>query len=100
MPATVVLTRPALRNQALAQQPGLEGARVLCLPALELTALVADPAGLPAPAEYDLVVFVSSYAAQLFLDIYADGQPHPRWPAHALLGTVGLASARPLLESG
>src|SRR5690606_29462496 len=51
------------------------------------------------PEDYDLVIFVSGYAAQVYLTQLQDLAGKTQWPAHVLAATVGPASARVLREA-
>lgn len=95
MQPTAVLTRPAGRNEALAARLSAAGWQALMLPALVLEPLeTADP--VPAPGDFDLVVFVSGNAARLYL---AQAKLPEGWPAATLAATVGPASAQALREA-
>ena len=95
MQPTAVLTRPAGRNEALAARLCAAGWQALLLPALVLESLeYTDP--IPAPGDFDLVVFVSGNAARLYL---AQANLAEGWPAATLAATVGPASAQALREA-
>jgi uroporphyrinogen-III synthase len=100
MKANVVLTRPQGKNTQLASRLAADGWQALTLPALTLHPLITDAAQLPAPDDYDLVVFVSSNAVKFFLDLLGQRGNGDYWPAGTLAATVGHASARPLYDSG
>lgn len=87
-----VLTRPAGRNEALADRLRGAGWTPCILPALEIQPLPAD-AGLPRPADFDLVVFVSANAARCYLDQLAQAGAPQAWPPAVAAATVGPASA-------
>jgi len=92
----VFLTRPAGRNGTVSLRLKALGLHVHELPALELRALTPARA-VPLPQAYDLVVFVSRYAAQRYLQLLAEAPSAPsRWPAATLAATVGASSARAL----
>ncbi len=112
-PVQVFLTRPQGRNGTVPAR-----LRALCmnvheLPALELRPLPA-PASVPLPADYDVVVFVSRYAAERYLQWLGStpnfstsrsaGAPAPslstEWPTETIAATVGASSAQALLKSG
>lgn len=98
--ALVVLTRPVGRNEGLAAQLAEQGIASLNLPALTL-GLSADAAqGWVSPDAFDLLVFVSGYAADCYLQCWRQCGASLHWPEHTLAATVGAASARPLLASG
>ncbi|MGB6103669.1 MAG: uroporphyrinogen-III synthase [Pusillimonas sp.] len=97
MNASVVLTRPQGKNEALARRLAATGLQTLLLPALHIRPLAHDPGSIPPPAEYDLIVFVSGHALRLYLDTLSEHTRSSGWPAHTLAATVGAASAR-LLE--
>ncbi|WP_019938654.1 uroporphyrinogen-III synthase [Bordetella sp. FB-8] len=95
MRPTVVLTRPVGRNEELASRLSAAGWQALTLPALVIEPLHhAGP--VPAPGDFDLVVFVSGNAVRLYLAQVglADG-----WPVGTLAATVGPSSARALREA-
>lgn len=96
----VVLTRPEHRNAALASRLNDAAMDVMCLPALRLKALNTSEQQMRWPGDYDLVVFVSSHAAQSYLDRISILRPGSTWPAHVRLATVGYASAQPLYQAG
>lgn len=96
---TVVLTRPAHRNAALATRLERCGATVLCLPALQLVSLDDGVQHVPEPDAYDLIVFVSSHAAQSYLDRFRSLRSDLKWPKDVTVATVGQASAQPLLQA-
>nr|WP_186332211.1 uroporphyrinogen-III synthase [Bordetella genomosp. 13] len=98
MSPIAILTRPAGRNEALAQRLSAAGWHSLCLPALAIEPLPADGPP-PLPHDYDLVVFVSGNAARLYLDRVAPHLPQG-WPAGCVAATVGPGSARVLADSG
>lgn len=95
----VILTRPAHRNKTLAARLTSDGFNVLCLPALSLQPLLEAGQAIPVPADYDLLVFVSGHAVQLYLDAIGRQQPDTAWPRHAYAATVGYASAEPLYRT-
>ncbi|SAI71974.1 uroporphyrinogen-III synthase [Bordetella ansorpii] len=98
MSPIAILTRPAGRNEALAQRLSAAGWHALCLPALAIEPLPAD-GPLPMPHDYDLAVFVSGNAVRLYLDRLAPHLPQG-WPAGCTPATVGAASAQVLEASG
>src|SRR5690606_11488918 len=98
MNARVVLTRPQGKNEALAERLIAAGLEPLVLPALRIQPLRQDPADIPIPADYDLIVFVSGHALRLYLAALSGCGAGGDWPARTLAATVGAASAR-LLEA-
>jgi len=94
--ALVLLTRPAGRNEALVQALHAQGITALCAPLLTVSPHPHARQSWPDPANFDLIIFVSGYAAQCWLQC----TPTPGWPAHTLAATVGVASAQPLSTSG
>ncbi|CAM4155294.1 uroporphyrinogen-III synthase [Bordetella muralis] len=94
-----ILTRPAGRNDALAQALGAAGWQTLDLPALELRPLAVASADLPLPQDFDLVIFVSGHAARTYLNQLRDLAGQTDWPAAVSAATVGPASARALRET-
>lgn len=99
-PIHVFLTRPRGRNGSVPQRLRDLGMTVWELPALELHPLcVAGP--LPRPEDYDVIVFVSRYAVQRYLELLAAETDNTvEWPRHSMAATVGVSSARALFESG
>jgi len=93
----VFLTRPSGRNDALLRRLSDQGARALELPALELLPLQVPPV-LPVPADYDMLVFVSAYAARCYLECL--NKAKLTWSDTTWAATVGPSSARALLSSG
>lgn len=100
MKPTLILTRPRLRNESLARRLEGLGCPVLSLPALELAPCAPSGDALPRPEDFDLVVFVSSFAARVYLDALKSQHAGDHWPAHTVAATVGAASARPLYDAG
>src|SRR5690625_2296850 len=100
MSAFVVLTRPASRNESLAKRLATDGFDVACLPALELETLVDAPGQMIWLDDFDLVVFVSSHAAQSYIDCMQQWRPGVVWPAGVRVATVGHASAEPIYQLG
>ena len=96
----VVLTRPEGRNDLLAARLMAKGFRTLALPALSIQPLETDPFALPVPHAYDLIVFVSSNAVRIYLDLLEQGDCAAKWPSATLAATVGQASAAPLYQAG
>jgi len=90
--ATAVLTRPAGRNQALAQALQAQGVHCLDLPALSLTPTTKP---MPAPQGFDLVFFASGFAAQCYLRAYPSA-----WPAGVLAAGVGQGTLAAIHASG
>lgn len=100
MPVThVFLTRPVGRNGEVPGRLQQVGMVVHELPALELRPL-PRPASVPQPAGYDLVVFVSRYAAQRYLAWLREQNARFTWPPHTLAATVGATSAQVLHDAG
>jgi len=97
---TVILTRPEHRNAMLAARLRDSGLDVLCLPALRLVPRDVCAQQMPLPENFDLLVFVSSHAAQSYLDRFRALRPNPVWPGHTRVATVGHASAEPLFQAG
>ncbi|MGE8655567.1 MAG: uroporphyrinogen-III synthase [Achromobacter sp.] len=97
-PRVAVLTRPAGRNEALADRLRGAGWTPCILPALDIQPLTLAAADLPRPADYDLVVFVSGNAARVYLDQLARADGPAAWPAGVIAATVGPASAAGLRE--
>lgn len=85
-----VLTRPAGTSPTLARSLAEQGWQVHEWPALSLTPVNAGE--FPLPSAYDLVVFVSGYAARCYVTrLHTQG--HGAWPNHVPAATVGPASA-------
>lgn len=99
MSSLAILTRPAGRNEVLAHGLYEAGWQVLALPALELRALPVTAGVLPLPQHFDLVVFVSGFAVQTYLDQLRTVAGQERWPASVPVATVGPASAKAFRES-
>ncbi len=99
-PRIAVLTRPAGRNETLADRLRGAGWQASILPALEIHPLSIASEDLPRPADYDLVVFVSGNAARQYLDQIALADGAVAWPAHVAAATVGPASALALRQTG
>jgi uroporphyrinogen-III synthase len=101
MSATIVLTRPQGRNDALAAILAAHGLRVLQLPALLIEDCPQTSEILPAPEIYDLVVFVSSQAFNSYRRLlFNQGKSTMKWPAATWAATVGPSSAATLMQSG
>jgi len=77
-----ILTRPAGRNEDLAQQLTAHGVTCSILPALTLTPTTGAA---PLPQDFDLVLFVSRFAVQCYLKCL----PALTWPAGVLAAGVG-----------
>ena len=96
----VFLTRPESRNGSVPERLRGLGMGVVELPALSLRPL-PSPHSVPAPQDYDMVVFVSRYAAARYLEMLNEGASgQPRWPASTIAATVGASSARALYDAG
>lgn len=93
-----VLTRPAGRNEALADRLRAAGWTPCVLPALAIHALPVAADDLPRPADHDMVVFVSGNAARQYLDQLARIGACTAWPRQVVVATVGPASAAGLRE--
>jgi len=91
--ATVVLTRPAGRNESLVRPLTAHGVRCVVLPALERTP-TATPA--PSPQDFDLILFVSGFAAQCYLQ----GLQAADWPDGVVAAGVGSSTLRAIRECG
>jgi len=88
----VVLTRPEGRNEALARRLQARGCLTLALPALTIVPL-PDPAALPLPSDYDLVVFVSSAAVRAYAEQLRQIVSMRQWPLHVPVACVGPTTA-------
>ncbi|MFA7670054.1 MAG: uroporphyrinogen-III synthase [Burkholderiaceae bacterium] len=93
----VFLTRPRGRNGSVPARLRELGMGVHELPALELLPLT--PPVVFQPGDYDVVVFVSRYAALRYLQLLGLSGAGP-WPAGTVAATVGAASAGALRRSG
>lgn len=95
----VFLTRPAERIGSVPDRLRAAGICSFSLPALEVR---PRPVGkIPDPAAYDLVLFVSRYAAQRYLQLLEDATgEHCSWPKLTLAATVGASSAVVLKQAG
>ncbi|MVW72180.1 uroporphyrinogen-III synthase [Bordetella sp. 15P40C-2] len=98
MPQIAILTRPEGRNDVLADGLRQAGWQVLALPALSLRPLPVPAGELPLPEQFDLVVFVSGYAAQVYFRQWREATGQARWPANVPAATVGPASATAVRE--
>lgn len=99
-PLKVFLTRPEGRNGSVPRRLREQGMVVSELPALALRPLAA-PEPLPPPGHYDVVVFVSRYAVQCYVELLrAGGGPSWAWPVQTIAATVGASSAQALLQAG
>lgn len=96
----VVLTRPEHRNAALAARLQTDNMDVVCLPALRLQPLAMSEQHMLWPQDFDLLVFVSSHAAQSYLDQIHALRPGLVWPSRVRVATVGHASAKPVYQTG
>lgn len=94
----ILLTRPEGKNEGLAERLQANGLSPLVVPALQLSPLRVSPEYLRLPSGYDLVMFVSGYAAHCYLQLLR-GQ-RVLWPESTFAATVGQGSARVLLRSG
>lgn len=88
---TVLLTRPAHRNQRLAQGLQREGITTISLPALQVVPLIEQVPEDYAPGHFDLVVFVSGVAAECYLRPLFQ-QEGCSWPSSTKIGTVGVST--------
>ncbi|AQS50771.1 hypothetical protein PAEH1_02905 [Paenalcaligenes hominis] len=96
--ATVVLTRPAGKNEALAQALIPYGIKPLVLPALALTSTIDQLPPKLTPQHFQLLIFVSAQAVRFYLKALANtGQT---FSPHQAIATVGAASAVPFYEAG
>ncbi|MCQ9616196.1 uroporphyrinogen-III synthase [Paenalcaligenes niemegkensis] len=91
---TAVLTRPQGRNEALEQALLQRGIPSLILPALQLEAIDFFDEFHHHPANYDLIVFVSSTAVSCYLE--ALRLRSITWPEGLCAASVGAASASAL----
>jgi len=94
----ILLTRPAGRNEALENSLQARGSRVICAPLLTVNLHPQARENWLEAAAFDLIIFVSSYAAQCWLQVFTSKSDAPCWPAHTLAATVGTASAQPLRD--
>ena len=95
----VILTRPAHRNTTLAARFTEDELSVLCLPALRLQSVLGTAQHVPGPEGFDLLVFVSGHAVQLYFDNLRRLRPDHVWPQGVRVATVGYASAEPLYQT-
>lgn len=95
----VFLTRPEGRNGSVPQRLRALGMQVSELPALAVQPLT--PSVVPLPDGYDVLVFVSRYAVQRYMELWAEnGGTAADWPLGTVAATVGASSARALSEAG
>lgn len=100
MKASVFLTRPEGKNQTLAALLHNAGIASVTVPALEVQP-IQDPAfPVPVPDDYQLLVFVSSQAANFYMQAIKADVTGFSWPISTYVATVGWASAQPLYEAG
>jgi len=92
----ILLTRPAGRNEALANHLQAQGMQAICAPLLTVNLHPQAHENWLEAAAFDLIIFVSGYAAQCWLQVSASKTGAPHWPARTLAASVGAASARPL----
>ena len=95
----VILTRPAHRNTTLAARLANDKINVLSLPALRLQSMLGSAQHVPGPEGFDLLVFVSGHAVQLYFDNLCRLRPDYVWPQAVRVATVGYASAEPLYQT-
>ncbi len=100
MKASVVLTRPQGKNEQLGRRLQAAGFSTIALPALSVSPLIQDGNELPPPGNYDLIVFVSSGAVAMYLDLLGRRTNQGAWPERTMVATVGRSSAQPLYDSG
>lgn len=94
-----LLTRPAERNQPLAEYLATQQIASLCLPALELKPMQFD-LHTHLPLHYDWLVFVSSMAVKSFFQAYKQTKPNPMvWPATVKAAAVGAATAQAIQQA-
>ena len=86
--ATVFLTRPAGRNEALASRLRAEGLAAVLAPALAIRSL---PTPRPRPVDGNLYLFVSRQAVDAYFSLVRTA-----WPAGAWAAAVGGATAQAL----
>lgn len=98
MAGHILLTRPDGRNDVLAGRLSDAGLSPLVVPALQLSPIPVTPENLLLPSAYDLLMFVSGFAAKCYLQLLRHHQM--LWPPSAQAATVGQGSARVLLRSG
>jgi len=94
----ILLTRPAGRNEALASHLQAQGLQAICAPLLTVNPHRQARENWLDAAAFDLIIFVSGYAAQCWLQVSANKKQTDtlHWPAHTLAASVGTASAQPL----
>ena len=95
--ATVILTRPQGKNEALQLRFEQAGLRVAVLPALRLQR-IAVTGPVPDPAAFNLVFFVSGFAVDCFFDLLAE--QGMQWPQGQHAGCVGPGTVQALLRQG
>jgi uroporphyrinogen-III synthase len=95
--ATVILTRPQGKNQALQLRFEQAGLRVVALPALTLQR-IAVTGPVPDPATFNLVFFVSGFAVDCFFDVLTEHGM--QWPQAQRAGCVGPGTVQALLRQG
>lgn len=100
MSPIAVLTRPAGRNDALAEQLAARQWTTVILPALRIEPLAPDAATFPHPNAFDLIVFVSGQAARAYAEQWRACDPAGRWPASSRVAAVGEATAQAIAAAG
>jgi uroporphyrinogen-III synthase len=97
---TAILTRPADRNEVLAQRLRDAAWQVCILPALTIEPLPPRAGYLPLPREFDLVVFVSGNAVRFYREQVLRTAISSAWPATTLAAAVGMGTAQALRNAG
>ena len=90
---TVVVTRPAHQSAALGAELKALGAQVIEFPAIRIEPVQVDPATVPAPDDFDWVIYVSANAVT-----HATGALPT--PGRARVAAIGPATARALAAAG
>lgn len=92
--ATVLLTRPAGRNESLVTRLTEQGIASLVVPGLQLVSRDGEPDAYLAPDHYDALVFVSGHAARVYFQLME--QAGHSLAAHHYLASVGQPTAKAL----
>ncbi len=100
MSATVILTRPGERNDALAARLAAAGLSPIVLPALSIVPSQLEANTITPPNEYDVIVFVSGNSVRMYFELLVRRASAAGWPALTLAAAVGRATAQALEDTG
>ena len=97
MKPLILLTRPKGKNAGLSTRLSEQGLATIALPVLELKPI--DSVVVPNPSDYDLLVFVSGFA----VDCYIQSLQRlglSQWPGATQAAAVGRATAQAVINTG